>query len=388
MQTTRIAIVGAGLSGLYAAWLLERRGFRDYVLLEARDALGGRIVSVTASGKPATADVIDRFDLGPTWFWPGYQRELHQLIDVLGLEQFEQFESGDMMLERSPDEPPTRTCGYVNSPPSMRLIGGMGALTDALHRALDPVRIITGQCVRQLRSADAHVELDSEDAAGRVTTWRVEHVLLAVPPRLAEDRMEFTPALPQALAQQWRATPTWMATHAKYIAIYDTPFWREQGLSGEARSARGPLGEIHDASMPGGSAALFGFFGVPARVRKNVPEDVLRTHCRAQLARLFGPQAATPRAELIRDWAQDPYTASAADLDATDNHAASPAATAASGPWHGRLTGIASEWSPQFPGYVAGAIEAADLGVQPLSSLAAPTTPGDIRSADPFALKT
>ncbi len=391
MPSARIAIVGAGLSGLYAAWLLERRGIDDYVLLEARDTPGGRIATVTASGQAATANAIDRFDLGPTWFWPGYQRELHGLVNALGLEAFEQFETGDMVVERSPDAPPARTRGYVNSPPSMRLIGGMGALIDALHRALDPARILTGQTVRHLRSADAHVELDSEDAAGRVTTWRVEHVLLALPPRLAEDRIAFTPPLPPALAQPWRATATWMAAHAKYIAIYDTPFWREQGLSGEARSARGPLGEIHDASMPGGSAALFGFFGVPARVRQNIPEDLLRSHCRAQFARLFGPQAATPRAEVIKDWAQDPCTATAADLDAAVHHGQPPAATAASGPWHGRLTGIASEWSPQFPGYVAGAIEAAGLGVQALAAPAAPaapTAPGDAPSSGPVALRT
>ena len=60
----------------------------------------------------------------------------------------------------------------------------------------------------------------------------------------------------------------------------------------------------------------------------------------------------------------------AADLEAADHHDASPAATAASGPWQGRLTGIASEWSPQFPGYVAGAIEAAGLGVQSLDQKA------------------
>lgn len=92
-----------------------------------------------------------------------------------------------------------------------------------------------------------------------------------------------------------------MAPQAKYVAIYDTPFWREQGLSGEGRSARGPLGEIHDASMPGGSAALFGFLGVPARVRSTVSDEVLRTHCRAQLVRMFGPLAATPKAEAIKD---------------------------------------------------------------------------------------
>ena len=63
MQTARIAIIGAGLSGLYAAWLLESHGVQDYVLLEARDTLGGRIASASASGQDTrdVADAIDRF---------------------------------------------------------------------------------------------------------------------------------------------------------------------------------------------------------------------------------------------------------------------------------------------------------------------------------------
>ena len=389
MQTAHIAIVGAGLSGLYAAYLLEQQGINDYVLLEARDSLGGRIASApaagqlpsdsSASGQPAPeaatgTEKLDRVDLGPTWFWPGYQHQLGRLVHDLGLESFEQFEAGDTVVERSPSEPPMRMRGYVNSPTSMRLVGGMSALIDALHSRLDATRIHTGQAVRRLRRTQHHVELDSEDvddAQGHTTTWRAEHVLLALPPRLLENSIEFVPALPPALARQWRATATWMAPHAKYIAVYDTPFWREQGLSGEARSARGPLGEIHDASMPGGSAALFGFFGVPAHVRKGVPEVDLRAHCRAQLARLFGSQAATPRAEVIKDWALDPYTATAADSEGVSQHGEAPATTASSGPWSGRLTGIASEWSPQFPGYLAGAIEAASLGVEALRVLAA-----------------
>ncbi|WP_318442990.1 hypothetical protein [Photobacterium leiognathi] len=32
-------------------------------------------------------------------------------------------------------------------------------------------------------------------------------------------------------------------------------------------------------------------------------------------------------------------------------------------PWQHQLTGIASEWAVEFPGYLAGAIEAAELGV-------------------------
>ena len=45
-QNTSVAIVGGGVSGLYAAYLLEQRGLTDVLLLEVREALGGRILSV------------------------------------------------------------------------------------------------------------------------------------------------------------------------------------------------------------------------------------------------------------------------------------------------------------------------------------------------------
>ena len=365
MKTARIAIVGGGLSGLYAAWLLHQQD-EDYVLFEARDTLGGRIASPSVAMHPASTtgtDDIDRVDLGPTWFWPGYQRQLDRLVHELGLKRFEQFGEGDTMIDRSPHEVPIRIQGYAGAQDSMRVVGGMGALIDALRQRLDPARILLGQTVRRIRTVDADVELESIDAQGRSTNWHGEHVLLAIPPRLADERIEFVPALPPALAKQWRDTATWMAPHAKYVAVYETPFWREQGLSGEARSTSGPLVEIHDASMPGGSAALFGFLGIPARVRAQIPESALLVHCRAQLTRLFGPQAAVPGKEFIKDWAQDPYTATPADMESSGQHGQAPVATVATGPWRGRLTAIASEWSPQFPGYLAGAIEAAGFGV-------------------------
>ncbi|WP_153786481.1 FAD-dependent oxidoreductase [Pseudomonas sp. EMN2] len=375
LQTTRIAIVGGGLSGLYAAYLLQHQGISDVVVLEARDELGGRISSINAEGQAvqhsSTNSTFDRFDLGPTWFWPGYQEELDQLVNTLGLERFEQFEAGDMVVERSHEGPAVRMRGYLSSPPSTRLVGGMGALVEALLRRVNPQKTVCGQTVRRLRKHDDHVEVECHATNGTVTTWRAEHVLVALPPRLLESAIDFEPALPGELARQWRSTATWMAPHAKYIAIYDTPFWRDQGLSGEARSMRGPLGEIHDASMPGGSPALFGFFGVPASTRRKIPDEMLRALCREQLTRMFGPAAAAPKAEFVKDWAHDPYTATSTDVNAISQHAAAPSAIATSGPWHGCLTGIASEWSPQFPGYLAGAAEAARLGVQALNALAA-----------------
>lgn len=357
MRAYRIVIVGGGLAGLYAAWLLEQAGVHDYRLIEARAATGGRIDSLCLP--PSASGTAPCFDLGPAWYWPPLQARLDALVRELGLETFPQHDAGDIVFERAAGETPRRMPGYVSEPPSMRLLGGMGALVDALRRGIPPAHIVTGQAVTRLQCSEGGVTVETP-----AVSCRAERVLLAVPPRLAVARIGFSPALPGALARSWSATATWMAPHAKYLAVYDAPFWREHGLSGEARSAPGPLGEIHDASLPGGEAALFGFFALPAPVRRSVPEATLRTLCRAQLARLFGARAATPTLDAIKDWAQEPWTATAADLAAAAGHGAAPPTGAASGPWQGRVLGIASEWSPQFPGYVAGAIESAELGAR------------------------
>lgn len=378
----RVAIVGGGLAGLTAAWRLLRLGMHDLVLLEARERLGGRILDTGANGH-TNGDVNGRapggFDLGPAWFWPEVQDDLDALVATLGLQRFVQFEDGDMVVERSPQQPPERMRGYRSEPPSMRLAGGMGALVDALSDALfatlPPERIVTGCRVHTLRLADGCVLLHSDGPQGGGMAWRADHVLLALPPRIAVRDLACTPALPPALLRQWQATDTWMAPHAKYLAVYDTPFWRSQGLSGEARSACGPMAEIHDASLPDGHAGLFGFVGVPARVRQGVAEQVLKAHCRAQLGRLFGAAALAPLAEMFKDWAADPFTTTDADLQGSGEHPHPPASAADEGPWRGRLRGIGSEWSARFPGYLAGAVDAARQGVQAWWAQQAPGGP-------------
>ncbi|RVU49379.1 flavin monoamine oxidase family protein [Rubrivivax rivuli] len=351
-----VAIVGAGLAGLLAARLLEAAGVRGALLFEAESTLGGRILSEPAG-------VAGRFDLGPTWFWPEHQPDLSRLIDELGLSRFAQFDIGDLLLERHPGAPPERVRSPWETPVSMRLQGGMAGLTEALHASLRHTRVLGRHRVLHLAVHDAGVALTVQGPAGEPVRWQAGHVLLALPPRLAAG-LGCTPPLPPALQRAWSSTPTWMAPHAKYVAVYDTPFWRAQGLSGQARSAVGPLGEIHDASPPQGSGALFGFFGVPAAVRLRLGEGAMRDLARAQLQRLFGQAAAAPQAEFFKDWAASPHTATPADLQAAPaHHAPAPEAAAASGPWAGRLTGIGSEWSPQHPGYLAGAVETAQDGV-------------------------
>lgn len=372
MQTVPVAIIGGGLSGLYAAYLLEKKGV-NYVLLEARPTLGGRIVTARVTD-PTIAKITDSmngFDLGPSWFWPEYQQQLACLINELQLESFAQFEEGDMLVERTPNEPAMRTHGYKSAPPSMRLKGGMATLIDALYQRLDATRILTNQKVCKLHNNGQYIVITSEGESGQeaicqTQQWQAQHVLLALPPRLAEESIKFEPALPTNLTTQWRGTATWMAPHAKYLAVYDSPFWQQQGLSGSARSGQGPMVEIHDASVADGSGVLFGFIGVPAAARQSVSAEVLKAHCRTQLVRLFGVQAELPKAEYLKDWAQETFTATAADVNSDGQHAAAPMSKALSGIWANGLIGIGSEWSAQFPGYIAGAIDAASIGVKSL----------------------
>ena len=350
----RVIIIGAGVSGLYAATLLEKAGV-DYIVLEARDRTGGRVLSGEVAGL--------HVDMGAAWFWPDIQPDFARLVAQLGLTKIAQGRPGDMLFERHPSTPAQRYPAYETSPESFRLKGGMQALTAAFKRQVPAHKIKLGQQVRSILRADEEIQVLAQTEAGKETLYTGEHIFLALPPALAGN-IAFSPALPEALLSNWRTTPTWMAPHAKYVAVYNTDFLRTQRLSGDASSQAGPMVEIHEVSEPdSGKTVIFGFIGVPAKSRWTVSEDIFRQLCREQLARLFGPDAANPEAEFLKDWAADPFTATESDLLQEVGHA-QPEQLPARGEWAGKITGIASEWSPRFSGYLAGAIDAASVGMQ------------------------
>lgn len=357
MIRTHVAIVGAGLAGLRAAGLLRAANV-EFVLLEARDRLGGRVLSVDEAGRPAE----DGFDLGPSWYWPRMQPAIAELVAELGLRGFGQHGDGDVIFERMSREGAQRYHGGAQEPLSFRLVGGTSALVGALARDLPREHVLLGARVTAMalgrdgveltiRRADATTEASAETLVAR-------QVIAAVPPRLLDATVTFTPGQEAATARRWRETPTWMAPHAKFLAVYDRPFWREAGLSGTAQSMVGPMPEMHDATTASGRAALFGFVGVGAEQRAALGEPALTRACLNQLARLFGPEAQRPRATLFKDWAADSLTATAADRSVGGHPTPNPAPWV-TGPWRERLTLGGSEASPSEPGYLAGAVVAA-----------------------------
>lgn len=353
-MTGSVIIIGAGVSGLYAATLLEKAGV-DYVMLEARNRTGGRVLSSEVSGLYV--------DMGAAWFWPDIQTDFAQLIGQLGLSVIPQGRPGDLLYERYADTPAQRFPAYESSPASFRLKGGMQALTAALKRQVPAHKIKQGQQVKSIIRVEEGIEVLAQTEAGEQISYAGNHIFLALPPALAAN-IAFSPALPEALLSHWRKIPTWMAPHAKYVAVYSTDFLRAQRLSGDASSQTGPMVEIHDVSEPDSEkTVIFGFIGVPAKSRWTVSEERLKQFCREQLERLFGPDAAEPEAEFLKDWAADPFTTTESDLLQEVGHTL-PEQIPARGEWAGKITGIASEWSPQFSGYLAGAVDSASDGIQ------------------------
>ncbi|WP_018236279.1 FAD-dependent oxidoreductase [Ensifer sp. BR816] len=357
-----ILIVGGGLAGLTAARLLHQAGI-GFQLLEARDRLGGRILSVDATGEASD----DGFDLGPSWFWPGMQPALGNLVNDLGLTYFEQNSDGDVVFQRMSRESPQRYRGMRQEPQSMRLAGGTGAIISALAAGLPAQSIQLGARVTHVSLEGQDVVVQYVDASGSAHKQRASHVLFALPPRLLEAKVLFSPALDVVTSERWRRTPTWMAPHAKFFALYDRAFWRDAGLSGTAQSMVGPLVEIHDATTASGQAALFGFVGVPAGERAAVGRDAIVAASVRQLAQLFGPQAASPRATLFKDWTDDPLTATADDSQ-SGGHPSPDRRPWVNGKWRDYISLVGSETSLSEPGYLAGAVEAATRTVTELMS--------------------
>jgi monoamine oxidase len=349
-----VVIVGGGVAGLTAALRIHRAGIA-FRLLEARPRLGGRVLSVDETGQVSS----DGFDLGPSWFWPEMQPAFGRLIDDFGLTSFAQHDDGDVVLQRVPNGPPQRYGGLTQAPPSMRVAGGTASIVSALSDALPEGSIELGVHAIGAMLDGEDVELSFVDGAGAVQTCRGAVVVFALPPRLLEANVAFSPRIDAASASRWRATPTWMAPHAKFFAVYDRPFWREKGLSGSAQSLVGPLAEIHDATTASGKAALFGFVGVSAEDRAAAGEAAIVTASVRQLADLFGPEAAKPRATLLKDWAADPLTATGGDRIPT-GHPMSDRRPWVGQEWRDHIVLAGSETSVRDPGYLAGAVDAAE----------------------------
>ncbi|MEX2254082.1 MAG: flavin monoamine oxidase family protein, partial [Acidimicrobiia bacterium] len=385
---TDVCVVGAGLAGLTAARDLVAAG-RDVVVLEARDRVGGRVLTETLADGT-------RIDHGGQWIGPGQHRMAH-LAEDLGLDTFPTYDDGENLLRfggrtaryegaiprlspvvladmaqaqtrfdrlatRVPLDAPwaadraqewdgqtfeswirrnavTRGARelltlyseavfaaeptelsllhalfYTHSGNGVDVLAGTrdgaqqdrfvgGAQGTALGLAAnlgDRVRL--GQAVRRIdRSDDAVAVLtDSVLVSAR-------HVVVTIPPPLAA-RVRYEPALPAARDALTQRLP--MGAVIKCHLLYDEPFWRDEGLTGQATTDIGPVKLTFDNSPPSGSPGVLLAFveGANARALSRLEPGDRRREVLASVSGLLGPAAARPVEYLERDWTAEEWT--------------------------------------------------------------------------------
>ena len=213
-------------------------------------------------------------------------------------------------------------------------------------------RVVLGAPVRRIehRPDSALVRADGVEV-------RARRAIVAVPPPIIA-RIDFEPSLPPERAQlAQRMAQGWLV---KAVAVYDEPFWRADGLSGEALNESGPVTMTFDNSPPDGSpGALVGFVGgADARAFAKLGVSERRHAVLGSFEVLFGPKAKAATQYHEQDWAAEEWSGGGPVANfATGGWTASgPALREPVGPVHRAGTETATRWT----GYIDGAIQSGE----------------------------
>lgn len=243
-----------------------------------------------------------------------------------------------------------------------RFVDGAHAVASALARRLG----------ERVRLAEPVGEVIEEDGGVRVVTAQGDHraarAIIAVPPHMAV-RMHFSPALPPERDALMQRMP--MGATVKFHALYDRPFWRDSGLSGEMVCTHGPVSVVFDnTSADGAHAALVGFcVGAAARRMGSLSPDDQQAAVTEVLVRGFGPRAQAMAGFLAKDWAADPWARGCptAGMPAGVMSIYGPALRRPCGRVHWCGTETALEWT----GYMEGAVESGERAADEVFALLA-----------------
>jgi monoamine oxidase len=159
---------------------------------------------------------------------------------------------------------------------------------------------------------NAPVQRIAQDAKGvsvYVGQYRVSTKLaiVAVPPALAA-RIDYEPLLSALRDQLTQRAP--MGSYAKVDAVYDSPFWRAEGLTGQAVSVNGPVRVTFDSTPNEGSpGVLLGFIGgTDARRWYGLTAEQRRKAVFDNLANYFGEKARNPLQYIENAWADERFS--------------------------------------------------------------------------------
>lgn len=179
-----------------------------------------------------------------------------------------------------------------------RVDGGMQRVAEKLATGLD-VRLSS-----PVRRIDLDGDVTVHHDGGTV---RAARVIVAVPPKLVAQ-IDFRPALTGPRAELVRKMP--MGAVIKCTAIYERPFWRDEGLSGMSVSDEGPIHVVFDNSPPGAEVGVLMGFCEADEARKlgKRTEAERRGAAIACFVRTHGERAKRALRYADHVWEDDPWS--------------------------------------------------------------------------------
>jgi putrescine oxidase len=229
-----------------------------------------------------------------------------------------------------------------------RVVGGMQQVSIRMAAALGddvildaPVRTVRWNSDGATVFADGDIEVHAK------------RVVLAVPPNLY-SRISYDPPLPRRQHQMHQHQSLGLVI--KVHAVYGTPFWREDGLSGTGFGASEIVQEVYDNTNHQDSrGTLVGFVSdAKADAMFELDEQERRATILESIAHYLGPKATEPVVYYESDWGSEEWTrgAYAASFDLGGLHRYGKDSRTPVGPIHFSCSDIAAEGYQHVDGAV------------------------------------
>ncbi|GAM28660.1 hypothetical protein SAMD00019534_118360 [Acytostelium subglobosum LB1] len=183
-----------------------------------------------------------------------------------------------------------------------RMIGGSQQISERLAEKVGLQYCKLNSPIKSIHQDGSGCQVTNDKGV----TFHSKFVIVTVPPPLA-GRIEYRPLMPPERDELTQRLP--MGTVIKTIAIYDEPFWRQDGYSAEALSDKGPIYICYDdSSHDDKKTAIVGFIaGGPAKEwGRKTPEERKQAVLECY-ARWWGPRALKPKYFLEKYWKNDEY---------------------------------------------------------------------------------
>jgi monoamine oxidase len=195
-----------------------------------------------------------------------------------------------------------RSSGTPDAAQDSRFVGGSQLVPLRLAEKLGD-RVALEAAVRRIVQKSDHVDVHTD--RGSV---RAKRVIVACPPRFVLD-IDWSPLLPPRRAQLLQRMP--MGALMKCDAVYKTPFWRKDGLSGSGLNTKGAVRTCFDNSPPGKDSVgvLLSFVGGSVWDEYgNMPLAKRRRAVLEGFAAIVGDDALKPIEYVEHDWTHERWT--------------------------------------------------------------------------------